>query len=116
MHRKSALEIRLQATTHQIIVTKPFSPILDRNLDHRESSGTMPAVKAPKEVASDSVTSNAYDLKSQVANGLTMLKAPLPNPSLQVTPDHQLKAVEAPVFAPKAGEVLLHIKATGVCG
>ncbi|KAL2208957.1 GroES-like protein [Sarocladium strictum] len=76
----------------------------------------MPAVKAPKEVASDSVTSNAYDLKSQVANGLTMLKAPLPNPSLQVTADHQLKAVEAPVFAPKAGEVLLHIKATGVCG
>ena len=44
------------------------------------------------------------------------LRAPLPNPSLQVTADHQLKAIDAPVFAPKAGEALLHIKATGVCG
>lgn len=38
------------------------------------------------------------------------------NPSLQVTPDHQLKLVEAPVYQPGPGEVLLHIKATGVCG
>ncbi|KAF2711833.1 sorbitol dehydrogenase [Pleomassaria siparia CBS 279.74] len=38
------------------------------------------------------------------------------NPSLQVTADHKLKQVEAPVYAPKPGEVLLHIKATGVCG
>ncbi|KAF2465389.1 sorbitol dehydrogenase [Lindgomyces ingoldianus] len=42
--------------------------------------------------------------------------APLPNPSLQVTADHQLKQVEAPVYPPGPGEVLLHIKATGVCG
>lgn len=40
----------------------------------------------------------------------------LPNPSLQVTADHQIKLVEAPVLAPGKGEVLLHIKATGVCG
>lgn len=45
-----------------------------------------------------------------------MLKAPLPNPSLQVTADHRLKTVDAPVYAPRAGEVLLHIKATGICG
>lgn len=45
-----------------------------------------------------------------------IIQAPLPNPSLQVTADHQLKAVEAPVYAPRAGEVLLHVKATGVCG
>lgn len=44
------------------------------------------------------------------------LAAPLPNPALQVTADHNLKAIEAPVLAPKRGEVLLHIKATGVCG
>ncbi|EXM08450.1 chaperonin 10-like protein [Fusarium oxysporum II5] len=44
------------------------------------------------------------------------LKAPLPNPSLQVTADHNLKRVDAPVYAPKSGEVLLHIKATGICG
>jgi L-iditol 2-dehydrogenase len=44
------------------------------------------------------------------------LPTPLPNPSLQVTADHRLKQVDAPVYAPAAGEVLLHIKATGVCG
>lgn len=44
------------------------------------------------------------------------LKAPLPNPSLQVTADHNLKRVDAPVYAPKPGEVLVHIKATGICG
>ncbi|KAL4871436.1 hypothetical protein BDV12DRAFT_206553 [Aspergillus spectabilis] len=40
----------------------------------------------------------------------------LPNPSLQVTADHQIKLVEAPINSPAKGEVLLHIKATGVCG
>ncbi|KAL2882223.1 hypothetical protein SGCOL_002491 [Colletotrichum sp. CLE4] len=44
------------------------------------------------------------------------IQAPLPNPSLVVTADHQLKADEAPVLAPKAGEALVHVKATGVCG
>ncbi|KAF4126083.1 L-iditol 2-dehydrogenase [Geosmithia morbida] len=53
------------------------------------------------------------------ANGLpapATIKAPLPNPSLQVTADHKLKAVEAPVYAPGPGDVLLHIKSTGICG
>ncbi|KAI9370420.1 chaperonin 10-like protein [Aspergillus egyptiacus] len=40
----------------------------------------------------------------------------LPNPSLQVTADHQIKLVEAPILAPGKGEVLLQIKATGICG
>ncbi|KPM37563.1 L-arabinitol 4-dehydrogenase [Neonectria ditissima] len=44
------------------------------------------------------------------------LQAPLPNPSLQVTADHNLKAVDAPVYAPRTGEVLVHVKATGICG
>ena len=44
------------------------------------------------------------------------IKTSLPNPSLQVTADHNLKLQEAPVYAPAKGEVLLHIKATGVCG
>lgn len=39
-----------------------------------------------------------------------------PNPSLQVTADHKLKSVEALVYAPGRGEVLLHIKASGICG
>ncbi|RJE22738.1 Dehydrogenase [Aspergillus sclerotialis] len=38
------------------------------------------------------------------------------NPSLQVTADHQLKQVEAPIISPGKGEALLHIKATGICG
>ncbi|KAH7368816.1 chaperonin 10-like protein [Plectosphaerella cucumerina] len=50
------------------------------------------------------------------ANGIETLTAPLPNPALQVTADHSLKAIDAPVLAPKRGQVLLHIKATGVCG
>lgn len=53
--------------------------------------------------------------KSKVAEA-SIIQAPLPNPSLQVTADHNLKQVEAPVYAPQKGEVLLHIKATGICG
>ncbi|KAE8308437.1 chaperonin 10-like protein [Aspergillus transmontanensis] len=44
------------------------------------------------------------------------IDTPFPNPSLQVTADHKLKAIDAPVYAPKQGEVLLQIKATGICG
>ena len=56
---------------------------------------------------------------SQTTNGTTekrTLSVPLPNPSLQVTADHNLKQKDAPVYAPGYGEVLLHVKATGVCG
>lgn len=42
--------------------------------------------------------------------------ASMDNPSLQVTADHQIKMVSAPVLKPGRGEVLLHIKATGICG
>jgi L-iditol 2-dehydrogenase len=38
------------------------------------------------------------------------------NPSLQVTADHRVKMVEAPIEEPTPGTVLLHIKATGICG
>lgn len=55
-------------------------------------------------------------LKLKDTQQVDTLEAPLPNPSLQVTADHKLKAVDAPVFAPKAGEVLVHVKATGICG
>ncbi|OQE38995.1 hypothetical protein PENCOP_c007G07525 [Penicillium coprophilum] len=44
------------------------------------------------------------------------LKVSHPNPSLQVTADHNLKAIETPVYAPRPGEALVHIKATGICG
>jgi L-iditol 2-dehydrogenase len=45
-----------------------------------------------------------------------VLQAPQPNPSLSATADHKLKTGEAPVYAPGPGEVLLHVKATGICG
>lgn len=45
-----------------------------------------------------------------------VIKTSHPNPSLQVTADHKVKLVEAPVYAPGRGEVLVHIKATGICG
>ena len=79
----------------------------------------MGSVTAFEQVASDDMLSKVESLTLKLANGTTpraILQAPLPNPSLQVTADHQLKSIDAPVFAPKAGEVLLHIKATGVCG
>lgn len=50
------------------------------------------------------------------ANGQSFVKTPRPNPSLQATADHRLKLVEAPVPEPGQGEVLLHVKATGICG
>lgn len=45
-----------------------------------------------------------------------VIKASHPNPSLQVTADHNLKSSVAPIYAPGKDEVLLHIKATGICG
>jgi L-iditol 2-dehydrogenase len=50
------------------------------------------------------------------ANGQNCVKTSRPNPSLQATADHRLKLVEAPVPEPGHGEVLLHVKATGICG
>uniref|UniRef100_A0A0B7KBI3 Alcohol dehydrogenase-like N-terminal domain-containing protein n=1 Tax=Bionectria ochroleuca TaxID=29856 RepID=A0A0B7KBI3_BIOOC len=38
------------------------------------------------------------------------------NPSLVVTADHQIRMEEAPIHEPGPGEVLLHIKVTGICG
>lgn len=46
----------------------------------------------------------------------TVIKASHPNPSLQVTADHQLKSEEAPIYAPGSGEALVHMRATGICG
>jgi hypothetical protein len=54
--------------------------------------------------------------ENDVSPAQTTIPTRLPNPSLQVTADHNLKLVEAPVQAPQKGEVLIHVKATGVCG
>lgn len=49
-------------------------------------------------------------------NEIHPLYTPQTNPSLQVTADHNIKLVPAPVYKPGPGEVLLHVKATGICG
>ena len=51
-----------------------------------------------------------------VDSNTTSLPTTHPNPSLQVTADHNVLMKDAPVHAPGPGEVLLHIKATGICG
>ncbi|KAI1293145.1 GroES-like protein [Xylaria venustula] len=38
------------------------------------------------------------------------------NPSLQVTEDHRIKIVDAPIEEPRVGEVLLQVKCSGICG
>ncbi|CAJ2509495.1 Uu.00g145210.m01.CDS01 [Anthostomella pinea] len=38
------------------------------------------------------------------------------NPSLQVTEDHNIKMVDAPIQEPGKGEVTLQIKCSGICG
>ncbi|KAI1361839.1 GroES-like protein [Xylaria arbuscula] len=38
------------------------------------------------------------------------------NPSLQVTEDHRIKLVDAPIEEPGFGEVLLQVKCSGICG
>lgn len=53
--------------------------------------------------------------EAQTVKSMT-IETPRPNPSLQATADHNIKLVEAPVLRPERGEVLLHIKATGICG
>lgn len=45
-----------------------------------------------------------------------VLKTSHNNPSLVATADHRIKVEEAPVEEPGPGDVLLHVKATGICG
>jgi L-iditol 2-dehydrogenase len=49
-------------------------------------------------------------------NGKKVLRASHGNPSLVATADHKIKVVEAPIEEPGPGDVLLHVKATGICG
>ena len=56
--------------------------------------------------------STEVDKTSSTAEAMTKVK----NPSLQVTADHKIKMLEAPILRPGPGDVLLHIKVTGICG
>ena len=69
-----------------------------------EPNGTLPPLPKP-------VTSYSYREIDE-----DLIQTPLPNPCLETTADHQLKQVEGPVRNPRKGEVLLHVKTTGICG
>jgi L-iditol 2-dehydrogenase len=58
-------------------------------------------------MASSTVTSSST---------LPALSDALPNPSLVVTADGQIKLEAAPINEPGPDDVLLHVRATGICG
>ena len=114
------------ATTSGIVYNRPQSDIILCISTAQRFMGTFsflfslityyrePAFSAQSPVASTMAPSIATP--PVVPSKPDTIATPLPNPSLQVTADHQLKQVDAPVYAPKRGEVLLQIKATGICG
>lgn len=75
-----------------------------------------PAIISNGDSPEISATTGLKDIAATALNGGSIIHTSRPNPSLQATADHNLKMVEAPVLEPKRGEVLLHIKATGICG
>ncbi|KAL6803080.1 GroES-like protein [Trichoderma sp. SZMC 28013] len=75
-----------------------------------------PAIISNGDFTEISATTELKDIAATALNGGSIIHTSRPNPSLQATADHKLKMVEAPVLEPKRGEVLLHIKATGICG
>jgi L-iditol 2-dehydrogenase len=75
-----------------------------------------PATVINGDASEISATARLKGATTASVNGGNTIVTPRPNPSLQATADHCLKLVEAPVPEPGYGEVLLHIKATGICG
>ncbi|EHK27096.1 uncharacterized protein TRIVIDRAFT_33625 [Trichoderma virens Gv29-8] len=75
-----------------------------------------PAIFSNGDSPEISAAAGLKDVAATALNGGSIIHTPQPNPSLQATADHNLKLVEAPVLEPKRGEVLLHVKATGICG
>ncbi|KAI0595968.1 GroES-like protein [Biscogniauxia sp. FL1348] len=60
----------------------------------------------------DSLTSDNAEDNDNVELSVLGFK----NPALQVTADHTLKIVDAPIHEPGPGEVTLQIKCSGICG
>ncbi|KAH3669231.1 hypothetical protein OGAPHI_001352 [Ogataea philodendri] len=66
---------------------------------------------------SDLVVDGGYTISLVVGCNFTMTRPNyLPNPSLQTNEHHDLEMVEAKVGTPGPGEVVLHLRATGICG
>jgi len=80
---------------------------------------TQPLVGVPADVLRHDKEGISSTEHIEATNGIhTNNDAPTSdhNPSLQVTADHTIKMVEAPVQEPGRGDVLIHVKTTGICG
>ncbi|KIW77102.1 hypothetical protein Z517_09548 [Fonsecaea pedrosoi CBS 271.37] len=77
------------------------------------ANGDIPVVKqaivSQVEVANGDVDGSDLD---KPASTLTRYK----NPSLYVTPEHSVYLAESSIPKPSASEVLIHVRATGICG
>ncbi|KAF4313756.1 Sorbitol dehydrogenase [Botryosphaeria dothidea] len=69
---------------------------------------------APSVVLDDTETVRLNSKESRATNVSDLQR--YGNPSLQVTADHRIKLEEAPIQEPGPGEVLIHVKTTGICG
>lgn len=69
---------------------------------------------APSMVLDDTETVRLNSKESRATNVSDLQR--YGNPSLQVTADHRIKLEEAPIQEPGPGEVLIHVKTTGICG
>lgn len=80
--------------------------------EHTTTNGDTSSLAPAKPPTTTNTTTNNNNHTSSQET----LQAPCPNPSLQITPDHQLHSVPVPVYRPGPDQVLVHIKATGICG
>lgn len=76
------------------------------------ASQNAPSLKSVSTLAVSPCCATEIDGASSTAEQMKHAR----NPSLQVTEDHKIKMLDAPILQPGKGEVLLHIKVTGICG
>jgi hypothetical protein len=82
------------------VVAPPLAAMQQAKLNGTKSAGTPSCCVSGIDAASSTVAEMSK----------------VENPSLQVTKDHTLKMAAAPILQPGPKDVLLHIKATGICG
>lgn len=62
------------------------------------------------------VSSTIMSSATSASSDPSTAKELMPNPSLVVTTDHQIKLESAPINEPGPSDVLLHVRASGICG
>lgn len=76
------------------------------------AAAQQPKLNGTKPAGTPSCCVSGIDAASSTAAEMSKVE----NPSLQVTKDHTLKIVAAPILQPGPKDVLLHVKVTGICG